>query len=125
MIRNGKYAQYKGHEYELNEDMEGQLVIITEDKKLEDDTFDKKYDSGIYSKIVNQSMLESVYKVTSYVLIIGEKLYVRKEKAEGYIVGTNDCEIAKEVGLNRDDKYGYEGWLSASGVEVVEEKEYI
>lgn len=42
-----------------------------------------------------------------------------------YLVGTNDCKVADKIGLKRVDKYGYEGWLNSSLVQIIEEKTII
>ena len=39
MIKNGKYAYYKGNEYKFSRDADGNYIIITSDLKKTDCTF--------------------------------------------------------------------------------------
>lgn len=121
MIRNGKYAKYRGNEFSLSGDMDGNIIIVTKDKSIIDSTFEDTYNTGVYSKVVDESQLEDIYSVVTYVLLNGEKLVVRKEEEGGYLVGTSDYEIAKKLSLDRVDKYGYEGWVSKDNVVILEE----
>ena len=47
------------------------------------------------------------------------------EKEEYYFVGTADCKVAEALGLQRCDKYYYEGKFPRQDVEIIEEKEKI
>ena len=42
MIKNGKYAYYKGNEYKFSRDADGNYIIITSDLKKTDCTFKQK-----------------------------------------------------------------------------------
>ena len=125
MIRNGKYAQYNGKEYELLEDMDDNFIIVTENKNLIDRTFEDTYHTGVYSKIVDLSDLDEIYKITTYGKVNEERISIIKEKNGEYLVGTNDCKIGEKLKLERVDKYGYEGWLSSNLVQIIEEKQVI
>ena len=39
MIKNGEFCVYNGNEYELNEDNDGNLIIITTNREIIDATF--------------------------------------------------------------------------------------
>lgn len=125
MIRNGRYALYKGNEYELSEDMDDNNIIITTNDAIIDNTFEDRYETGVYSKIVDLSQLDEVFSVTSYGVIDGEKVLIRKEQDGKLLVGTTDCEIGEKLKLERVDKYGYEGWWPVNSVQVLEDKHVI
>lgn len=125
MIKNGKYAWYRGNEFELSEDDKDNIIIVTEDKMIVDDTFEDRYHTGVYSKTVDLSELDEIYLVTTYAIIDEHKITIIKEYKEGYIIGTNNSELAELLHLERVDKYGYEGWVSANVVQIVEEKHSI
>ena len=48
MIKNGEFCIYNDNEYELNEDSNGNLIIITTNRAIIDETFVDKYNSGVY-----------------------------------------------------------------------------
>ena len=50
---------------------------------------------------------------------------VEKENQEYYFVGTADWKVAETLGLQRCDKYYYEGKFPKQDVEIIEEKEKI
>ena len=52
MIKNGEFCIYNDNEYELNEDSDGNLIIITTNRAIIDETFVDKYNSGVYSKVI-------------------------------------------------------------------------
>lgn len=125
MKKSGKYALYAGREYELTQDMDGNNLIITKNKELLDATFKDKYGTGVYSKIVDLSDLDAIYRITVYGNVCEERVSIIKEKNGEYLVSTNDCKIGEKLKLERVDKYGYEGWLSSNLVQIIEEKEVI
>lgn len=125
MIKNGIYALYRGKEYELLDDMEGNKVLITDDKNLIDCTFIDQCNSGIYSKIVDLSDLEEVYSITTYGIIDKEKVKIRKQQERGFVVGTNDCKLAENLNFKRVDKYWYEGFVLNNNIKIIEEKKII
>ncbi len=125
MIKNGKYAYYKGKEFKFSKDSDGNYIIITSDSQKTDDTFKDKYNTGVFSKIVNLSDLDEIYKITTYGNVYEERVSIIKEKHGEYLIGTNDCRIGKKLKLDRVDKYGYEGWLPSSAVQIFEEKHVI
>ena len=43
MIKNGEFCIYNDNEYELNEDSNGNLIIITTNRAIIDETFVDKY----------------------------------------------------------------------------------
>lgn len=125
MIKNGKYAYYKGNEFKFSKDADGNYIIITSDSQKTDDTFKDKYNTGVFSKIVDLLDLDEIYKIVTYGKVNEERVSIIKEKHGEYLVGTNDCKIGEKLNLERVDKYGYEGWLSSNLVQIIEEKEVI
>ena len=103
MIKNGKYAYYKGNEYKFSRDADGNYIIITSDLKKTDCTFKDKYNTGVYSKLVNISDVDEIYKIATYGKVNEERVSIIKEK----------------------NKYAYEGWLNSNIVKLDEEKQVI
>lgn len=95
MIKNGKYAYYKGNEYKFSRDADGNYIIITSDLKKTDCTFKDKYNTGVYSKLVNISDVDEIYKIATYGKVNEERVSIIKEKNGEYLVSTNDCKIGK------------------------------
>ncbi len=122
MIKNGRYGVYKNMEYKINEDMEGNLLIITSEKEKIDSSFVDKFKTGVYSKVINSSELESAYEVRMYGLVDGYKVNVTKENEEYYFIETGDCKVAEILGLSRCDKYYYEGKVDKNKMEIFEER---
>lgn len=125
MIRNGKFCIYNGNEFKLNRDSDGNTIILTENDKIIDSTFTDKYGSGVYSKKVSLEEVEELYRYATYVVINNYKVNVEKENEKYYFVGTADCKAAEALGLQRCDKYYYEGKFQKHDVEIIEEKEKI
>ena len=125
MIKNGKYAYYKGNEYKFSRDADGNYIIITSDIKKTDCTFKDKYNTGVYSKLVNISDVDEIYKIATYGKVNEERVSIIKEKNGEYLVSTNDCKIGEKLKLDRVDKYAYEGWLNSNIVKLDEEKQVI
>lgn len=125
MIKNGQYAWYKGNEFELSEDVDDNRIIITEDKRIVDDTFEDTYHTGVFSKIIDLTELDKILRITTYGMINGDRVSIITEKDGGYLVGTSDCKMAEKLQLEPVDKYGYEGWLPEEAVQIFEEKQVI
>ena len=125
MIKNGKYAYYKGNEYKFSRDADGNYIIITSDLKKTDCTFKDKYNTGVYSKLVNISDVDEIYKNCNLWKGEWREGFNYKGKNGEYLVSTNDCKIGEKLKLDRVDKYAYEGWLNSNIVKLDEEKQVI
>ena len=125
MIKSGKYALYCGNEYTLNSDMNGNNIIVTNNKEYIDGSFVDKYGGGVYTKIIELSQLDEIYSITVYGIVDGEKVLVIQERDGNYYVETADCEIGDKLKLDRVDKYGYGGWIHSDSIQIIEEKHYI
>ena len=125
MIKNGEFCIYNGNEYELNEDTDGNLIIITTNRAIIDATFVDEYSSGVYSKVISPNEIQEAYERRAYGVIKDSRVNVEKENEEYYFVGTADCKVAEALGLQRCDKYYYEGNFPKQDVEIIEEKEKI
>ena len=133
MIKNGEFCIYNDNEYELNEDSEyelnedsdGNLIIITTNRAIIDETFVDKYNSGVYSKVILPNEIGEAYDCQTYGVIKGCRVNVEKENEGYYFVGTADCKVAEALGLQRCDKYYYEGKFPKQDVEIIEKKEKI
>ena len=121
MIKNGRFCIYHGNEFKVNRDSDGNTIILTKNDKIIDSTFIDKYGSGVYSKRVS----EELYRYATYAVINNYKVNVEKENEEYYFVRTPDCKVAEALGLQRCDKYYYEGKFLKQDVEIIEEKEKI
>jgi len=122
MIKNGLYTHYKGNEYIFSGDMNNNLLIITRNKNIIDESFEDTYHSGTYSKIIDVTELDDLYSISSYAFVDGEKLNVIKEDKDGYIISTGSCVIGQKLNLDRVDKYGYEGWVPKESTTIIEER---
>lgn len=126
MIRKGFYGIYQGIEYELTEDMDGNLQIMTEDKGKINSHFKDTYNSGLFTKTINKSELSDFYYIRPRAEYKGEKFNVStRQKDNSILLGTKDENLAKNMGFERTDKYYYERWVPISEVKLVEEKEHI
>ena len=72
----------------------------------------------------NPPKFEFVDSTVELELVQGTK-NEEKENEEYYFVGTADCKVAEALGLQRCDKYYYEGKFPKQDVEIIEEKEKI
>lgn len=79
MVRNGGFCTYNGNEYELTEDMDGNLLILTEDPFLAKDGFVDKWGSGVYSKKVSPNEISNCYRITTKGKINGKIVHISKE----------------------------------------------
>ncbi|ADZ19178.1 nitrate reductase beta subunit [Clostridium acetobutylicum] len=122
MIRNGYYCIYNNIEYEINSDLDGNTLIITEDKTKIDSSFIDEYNSGVYSKNVDKKQIEELYKIHTLGKIENLEVNVENELEDCYIVGTSSLEIAKKLGLERCDKYYHQGKVLKKDIVITEEK---
>ena len=90
MIKKWWICVYNGNEYELNEDNDGNLIIITTNREIIDATFVDEYNSGVYSKIISPNEIQEAYECRTYGLINGYKVSIRKELKDTFLVGTGD-----------------------------------
>ncbi|OCA90396.1 hypothetical protein A8F94_00420 [Bacillus sp. FJAT-27225] len=122
MLKSGIYGKYHGIEYEITVDMENNIMIMTEDKRKIDQTFEDKYNSGVYTKIVNSSELVDCVNITPFGIIQGEKLRILQANNNEYQVGTGSMLIGDKINLPRVDRDTRLGWVPKSEVKVIEEK---
>ncbi|WP_172372747.1 hypothetical protein [Sporosarcina jiandibaonis] len=125
MIRNGEYCIYKNREFEFTSDMEGNLLIVSENPHMIKEGFVDKYRNGVYSKRVKPSELINCYQVTTKGKFKGEIINVSNEDKDKYYVGTSNTKFAQKLGLERTDKYYYEKWVPKNEVEIFEDRKDI
>lgn len=126
MLKKGYFGLYKGKEYEITEDMDNNLLIMTEDSSLIDDDFVDTYNSNVYTKIVKPNDLRQCYFIKPIAVYKGYKFNVStKEKGNKVYLGTPDATLAEKMNFERTDKYYYEKWVCKSEVELVEDKKEI
>ena len=113
---------YKKKEYELNEDIDENLVVLTEDSSKIDSTFIDEYGSGVYSKIVKERHIDEIYKIKTIGKIGELVVNVEKEFEDSYLVGTSNLEIAQKLGLEQCDKYYHQGKILKENIIIKEEK---
>ena len=120
MIKNGEFCIYNDNEYELNEDSNGNLIIITTNRAIIDETFVDKYNSGVYSKVILPNEIGEAYDCQTYGVIKGSRVNVEKENEEYYKILYNNKMVGfigiknyeKEIYLYRffiDEKYRNNG----------------
>lgn len=122
MIKNGDYCIYNDIEYEINSDIDGNTLLITQDKTKIDSSFIDEYNSGVYSKKVDEKQIKEIYRIHTFGQIGNLKVNVENELEDYYIVGTSNLEIAKKLGLERCDKYYHEGKILKKYIIITEEK---
>jgi hypothetical protein len=122
MIRNGNYCIYNGREFELSEDMDENLIILSENPaSLKEKGFVDRFNSGVYSKVVKPSELTKCYRIITKGKLDGKVVNISNENSDEYYVGTLNAEIAKDLGAERTDKYYYEKWVPKERIEIFEE----
>jgi hypothetical protein len=121
MIRNGEYCLYKNREYEFTRDMDGNLLIVSENPQMVKEGFINKLKSCVYSKKVKSDELSNCYQVTTKGEIKGQIVNVSKQHKNKYYVGTSNTKVAQKLGLERTDKYYYEKWVPKNEVEIFED----
>ena len=117
-MKTCKYGIYKGNEYKLSYDMKKNLLLLTSDTNLIDDSFIDRYGTGVYSKIITPNELDEAYTIDVYGKINGCEVSIREEYENRLLIGTSDLQIAKLLNLNRIDKYGYEGVIDKNRVVI-------
>lgn len=122
MIKNGDYCIYNDIEYEINSDIDGNALLITQDKTKIDSSFIDEYNSGVYSKKVDEKQIKEIYRIHTFGQIGNLKVNVENELKDYYIVGTSNLEIAKKLGLERCDKYYHQGKILKKDIIITEEK---
>jgi hypothetical protein len=122
MIKNGVFCIYNGVEYQYSKNIQGETLIITQDKSKIDSFFIDKYGSGVYSKKVNIEHIKEIYKIHTSGKVGDTIVNVENELEDCYIVGTSNLQIAEKLGLERCDKYYHQGKISKKDIIVTEEK---
>jgi hypothetical protein len=125
MIKNGYYCLYNNIEYEINNDMDDNTLIITQDKTKIDSSFIDDYNSGVYSKKIDEKLIKEIYKIHTFGKIGNLIVNIENELEDCYIVGTSNLEIAEKLGLKRCDKYYHQGKILKKDLIVIEEKTII
>ncbi|MEN1967639.1 hypothetical protein WMZ97_06115 [Lentibacillus sp. N15] len=125
MVRLGLYGKYKGIEYKVTRDMQGNRKIITEDAGKIDGSFQDTYNSGVFSKIIDPNELSDCVSVKTFGIIKGKKVQVLKESETEYQVATSSLLIGSELKIPRIDRDQWLGWVPKSEVKIVEEKKTI
>lgn len=121
--KSGRYGIYKGIEYKINFDENKNMLILTRNIELIDDSFEDTYNSGTYSKIIQLEDLEEYYDITTYAIWNGMKFLLDAEKEDCYILYTWDLEIARKYGFKVCDRAEFRKEVSKDSVELVEERE--
>ena len=125
MIKNGYYCIYNNIEYEINSDIDGNTLLITQDPNKINSSFIDEYNSGVYSKKIDEKQIKEIYEIHTVGQIGNLKANVENELEDCYIVGTSNLEFAKKLGLERCDKYYYQGKILKKDIIVREEKKKI
>lgn len=127
-LKSGWFGIYKGNEYELTSDMDGNRIILTKNKNIVDNTFsyDYKYNSGIYRKIIDNAEIEYAYELNLYALVDGVKIGVMKETEDEYLVcafrNRQKQDIIEKYNLKEVERSVFEGWIPKKYVELLEER---
>ena len=126
MIRKGFFGIYQGKEYEITEDMDNNLMIMTENISEVTSDFEDIYNSGLYTKKIKRSELSEYYFIKPRAEYKGKQFNVSNQQKDSYIqLGTKNVSIAKKLNFDRTDKYYHEKWVPISEVKLTEEKKLI
>lgn len=99
------------------------MLILSHDNLLLQEGFEDTYSSGLYSKIISEDDLTSCCRIKTKAKLKGHTVNVYAENENAYCIGTSDASIAKELGLDRTDKYYYEKWVPKYEAVIFEERE--
>ena len=122
MIKNGIFGLYKENEYKLIKKQNGNVIILTDNINIVDDSFEDKYNSGMYRKEVQRQDILSVYNIVTYGIIDDNIVNIEGEDNRYYSVGTSNSKIAESLNLKRCDKYYYNGKIEKENVKLYEQK---
>ncbi|MBC2008878.1 hypothetical protein IA939_02955 [Listeria welshimeri] len=126
MIKSGRFGIYNNKEYEVTGDMDGNTLLLTEDKDQIDESFRDKYNSGVYTKIIDKLELKEVYDIRTYAIYKGAKIQAEREENGMYFITTGDTALANQIGgFDMIDKFVYGKWIPKSEGELVEERKQI
>lgn len=121
MVRLGTYINYNGKEYKIVRTKENELFLISNDDQDVENGF-TLYAEDIYHKKVNRSEITDVFYVRTVATYKGFEFEVLGIQNEDTVVGTNNAQLAEELGFTRTDKFYYEKVVSADEVVIDEIK---
>ncbi|ULT57363.1 hypothetical protein L1999_01750 [Neobacillus drentensis] len=120
-IRKGRYTLLNGREYKIYENDNLTYELISDSPEDVNYGFKEEY-SSTYVKIVDKSEFSTVYEVTPYAKYKGRTFDVSLQIKDGKVsIGTTNAELAKELSLERTDKYFYEKWVPLKDVKILED----
>lgn len=106
-MRDGRYAIYKGKEYEFDREDDGQYYLIfrnpsTEElNKLGKDSFYEEFEN-FWRKDVKKTDVDSIYVYNTVCKYKGYEFQVLGEQEDKYLITTSNAEGCKKLGLDID-----------------------
>ena len=125
MLRSGDFALYHNQEYELYENGDGTVNLVTDNPQSIEHGFIKDPFSNRFEKTVNVQEVTNAYHIKTYGKYKNVEVNVRTEDEQSYLIGTPDAAKAQILNLDRIDKYFYEKWVLKDEVEIFEVKKAI
>jgi hypothetical protein len=125
MLRSGDFALYHNQEYELYENGDDTVNLVTDNPQSIEHGFIKDPFSNRFEKTVNVQEVTNAYHIKIYGKYKNAEVNVRTEDEHSYLIGTPDAEKAQILNLDRIDKYFYEKWVPKDEVEIFEVKKAI
>ncbi len=125
MLRSGDFALYHNQEYELYENGDGTINLVTDHPQSIEHGFIKDPISNRFEKTVNVQEITNAYQIKTYGKYKNVEVNIRTEDEQKYLIGTPDAAKAQLLNLDRTDKYFYEKWVPKDEVEIFEVKKAI
>ena len=125
MLRSGEFAFYHNQEYELYENGDGTVSLVTNNLQSIEHGFTKDPFSNRFEKAVNVQEVTNAYQIKTYGKYKNVEVNIRTEDEKSYLIGTSDEAKAQILNLDRIDKYFYEKWVPKDEVEIFEVKKAI
>ena len=125
MLRSGDFAFYHNQEYELYENGNDTVNLVTNKNQSIEHGFIKDPFSNRFEKTVNVQEVTNAYHIKTYGKYKNVEVNVLTVDEQSYLIGTPDAAKAQLLNLDRIDKYFYEKWVPKDEVEIFEVKKAI
>lgn len=124
MVRKGDYTVYQNEEYRFVREKDNSISLISNSKKDLKRNFEE-YADGVYVKNVKSKDIGNAYQIKTYGTYQNRNVNIRIIKDGNVLIGTPDASLARELGLDRSDKYYYEKWVPKNEVTIFEDRKEI
>ena len=91
ILRSGDFALYDSQEYELYENGDDTVNLVTDNPQSMEHGFIKDPFSNRFEKTVNVQEVTNAYHIKTYGKYKNEEVNVRTENEQNYLIGTPDA----------------------------------